>query len=682
MAHFARCSRDAMQSISALDTIASVPLHSSGWGVPVPDEQTWTWQEQDSIQGNRKQQSRGATPQTDKNPPRFQIQRTPQTQIQAPDKKMTPPPSAYVPPHLRNKSTSKQSCEATPVGTSAGSKSIAPEVRPVALPTPPVTSSPVEDGARTEEAIVEDFAVKWDPPRPPYVKPPTRNGNPRWNSNPPRRSKWPKQKDMKALPSNHNDDGGIDTEWARGWGVDIRSDSGGDPFYDVKKLTDWNGDWMPPPVDWMARNRFADRHFGEGIEKWMNGHNLDACSEVATYLEKPQFSSATINGAPIKKKAIETDYTTSDIPKRDRINANMTAQELAEYQRMKKAGIIYTTQDIAPRIWIPVKIEGCAPQHFWRDYSSRAPAALSDIDPTDPYWEVYTDNHCFITDPIAPKASLDMDDDINRNDPKARASTIEKMELMSQGKEKREKKLQARRNAPLPPCKPYQPPPPMKTLASFYLRPVRAADVEGIMQIYNYYVEKGISAPEFTPRTKSHMAARISTVTEETLPYIVAVDRGNGGFLSGNNFVRERIIGFASIDDYCDKGSMYRYTFELELFTHPGFVKKGIAGCLMDRLISTCSTGYQVKGGYDWINNGEYLKGDAERRVKTINCSVPHEEGSDVTWMCNFFKRFKFMQRGHLTKMGYKDGKCVDVSIFQHTTSEPIDAAARPVMPL
>lgn len=102
---------------------------------------------------------------------------------------------------------------------------------------------------------------------------------------------------------------------------------------------------------------------------------------------------------------------------------------------------------------------------------------------------------------------------------------------------------------------------------------------------------------------------------------------------------------------------MYRFTFELELFVHPGYVRKGIAKCLLDRLLETVSTGYQSKGGYDWVNRSEYLKNGAGRVVKTINVSVPHEDKEDTTWLTKFLRDFGFRKGGHLKNMAYKKEK-------------------------
>ncbi|KAF1954739.1 hypothetical protein CC80DRAFT_549918 [Byssothecium circinans] len=686
MAQFARCSRDLMPDSSTPDSNE----HTTWAGFALEQQ---TWQQQQEFQNNRHNRNMSSAPPTSgpsgplalssqaNTHHRYQNRRTPQTQTATP--KMAVPADAYIPPHMRNKNA--KASKPSPPATSPGSKSqvpmpaliqstearsIAPETRPALLPTPPTTSTPVEKSSPANEA-----------PKPQPVKAPRRNNNPREPKKPHR---WPKNKEMKPLPSDEDDENG-GVPYDNGWG-DCESHSDGDPFYDVKKLLDWKGDWMPPPVDWSARNPFADHHLGESIEKWINGHDLSGCKEISNYLETPEFASFTIDGKTVSDVAnIETNHKTGDVEERDTMNAAIVAQELARYENSKKHNATYVTMDIAPRSWIPSKIEGCAPRHFWRDYASRAPEALSDIDVREhnAYWDLYKEDkaNCFIHTPVAPEVLLDPNDEESGN-PNAHTSTTEFMERSKDGRARRARRQQRRREAPPPPFKPCPPRPELRPTSNIYLRPVQAADVEEITAIYNYYVENSISAAEFTPRTVDHLLARIDAVVSEELPYIVAVARGNGPSQAANAFMKERIVGFASIDDYCDKGSIYRYTFELELYTHPGYLRKGIAKCLMDRLLSFVSTGYPVKGGYDWVNRGEYLRKDAGRTVKTINVSVPHEENATIEWMHEFFKKFKFSKAGHLKKVGYKEGKVVDVMLYQHTTSEPIDPNQRPQMPL
>lgn len=72
-------------------------------------------------------------------------------------------------------------------------------------------------------------------------------------------------------------------------GIECVSDSNGDPDYDVKKLIDWNGDWIPPPETWSARHAFTNRHFGASIEKWINGHDASCLENLTDLLTSLDF---------------------------------------------------------------------------------------------------------------------------------------------------------------------------------------------------------------------------------------------------------------------------------------------------------------------------------------------------------------------------------------------------------
>lgn len=102
---------------------------------------------------------------------------------------------------------------------------------------------------------------------------------------------------------------------------------------------------------------------------------------------------------------------------------------------------------------------------------------------------------------------------------------------------------------------------------------------------------------------------------------------------------------------------MYRFTFELELYVHPDYLRKGIAKCLLDRILETVDTSHKTKGDYPWLNDSGYLTHGSQRVVKTINVSVPHESEEDITWLTKFFKNHGFRKAGHLNTVGYKANK-------------------------
>src|SRR5690348_6513952 len=128
-----------------------------------------------------------------------------------------------------------------------------------------------------------------------------------------------------------------------------------------------------------------------------------------------------------------------------------------------------------------------------------------------------------------------------------------------------------------------------------------------MQEIYNHYVENSIYANEFDGRTESQICERINVITAQGLPYLVAIAKSNH-INKRQGHISEKIVGYINLDDYCDQSSMYRYTFEMELFVHPGYTHKHIAKCLLDRLLEMSNTGYNARGGYEYVNEYDYLK--------------------------------------------------------------------------
>ena len=464
----------------------------------------------------------------------------------------------------------------------------------------------VQDNRSSEKANqgqnqVADSKFTWnDPWIPPQPHSNRTTGG--WPKKQPR-SAWPKYSDMKPSPIDPSEDGGIS----------FRSNSNGDPNYDVRQLMDFEGNWMPPPEVWVGRNSFRDRHFGDTIEKWAEGAEAAGCKDI------------TMNIDP------------------DMFNANINS-------------------DMAPRLWVPTQIEGDAPQDFWRTFPSRDPAPLSDVDLTDlkPWWENYRDGTTSYMSPVeVPLAKVDTAEEVNQQPGVTRTSNLA-VRKMNEISEERTRRIIAKRNRPVKVIPiPEGPDMSLKPTANIYLRPVQPADISGIMEIYNYYVRESIVTTEFNDRLPTHIGTRVQDIKEEGLPWIVAVERGNHTKNRHHEFVNEHIIGFASIDDHCDKGSMYRYSFEMELYVHPEYLRKGVGKCLLDKMLDLVDNGYRARGGYEWACEGSYLRNGCTRVAKNVIITYPHEQGlvTEVDWIAKFLKSFDFRKSGHLRSMGYKLGK-------------------------
>jgi L-amino acid N-acyltransferase YncA len=500
----------------------------------------------------------------------------------------------------------------------------------------------------------------WDIPRPDSPPRAPRRENPNFprTKAPPQKHKWIKQSDIKPQPSLSSSDGGIT----------CNSNSNGDPHYDVKKLVDWNGDWIPPPEQWSARKGHTIRNLGSSVEQWIIGHD-DIC------------------------------LTTIDTSSVDFIAENGVCKE------------------IVPEYWILPRIEQMSLGEFWKLMPSRQPSALSDVSVHPPFWERYQEGSTlFVHELPMQDARVDPSDPDNHFAGADLMSCTEvRLSLYFGARRRQERKTIVRQNRPVRDCVPTGPPLPDRRIrpkSNVYFRPVQPADVRGIAEIYNHYVDETIFANEFECRTESQIAARIDAIIAAGLPYLVAIARGNQP-RGPQHYVSERIVGYAALDDYCDQSSMYRYTFELELYVHPGYLSQNIASCLLDRLLEMADTSYNAHGGYDYKNDSNYLKTGPRRVIKTIMLTVhmEHEvkektedkgkhEG-EVAARSNeqiqdkkktegkeelqgkakvdaYMKSFKFFCCGHIPRIGFKLGKEVDAYFYRHVTSEEIDPHGRP----
>ncbi|KAF2119877.1 hypothetical protein BDV96DRAFT_485917 [Lophiotrema nucula] len=472
-------------------------------------------------------------------------------------------------------------------------------------------------------------------------------GQSKWNNNRqinwlkgprrnPNRTVWAKNRDMRAPPTDDESEGGCD----------LKSHSDGDPDYDIKKLIDWEGNWLPAG-DWAGRKHFADRHFGDRIEEWARS---------------------------IPPAVEASEIIVNEIP--DFCSDNNSA--------------------LAPIWWIPGKIEGETPRIFWGTFASRAPAPVDEGDVSGgPWWETYVDKENHLLGPLeVPDARVDPEDTFNAL-PGARVNSNEVVARKLRAEKARRDKIMAKRNRPIQDSAGVRPDadqlplvPPLAPAIYLYLRPVRATDVDQINAIYNHYVAHTVLANEFTNRKHAQMLDRINDIVERGLPWIVAVAKAGRTPGKYGGYVAENIVGFANIDDFCDQGSMYRYTFEMEMYVHPECLGKGVGSCIMDKLLSMVATGYDQRGGYEWRPAENYLKFGSSRVTKVVNVTYPHEtyEGKarpdELQKFFRFMDRYGFKHNARLRKVGFKYGKVVDVSIYQYETTETIDADQRPTIPL
>jgi len=289
-------------------------------------------------------------------------------------------------------------------------------------------------------------------------------GNPRWPRGPQpyKKTVWPKARDMKYKPSS-SDSGG---------GVTYKSNSNGDPDYDIKKLLDWNGDWLPAPESWCARKSHADRHFGDHIEQWMN-NQAPECIKPVYY---PQH---TFNGHAKTTKIGDEEHI----------------EYILEEGKVCK--------ELVPCYWSKAKVENKNMMKLWKilPKSDSKPMTEDDINDDLPWWERYEHVLCtdaeedgqdeehlkyispYINALEVPEAKTNLADPIYPAEEWQLASAEEKVQHKIRRAEEKQRKLLARRNRPIPesihPVTPVEDRR-LRPQTNMYIRPVQPADVRGI----------------------------------------------------------------------------------------------------------------------------------------------------------------------------------------------------------
>lgn len=358
------------------------------------------------------------------------------------------------------------------------------------------------------------------PPSPPdTVRGPHKNG-PRRNW--PRKSHWIKNRDLKPRSSEESDGGAyVDPSWG------VQEEDRDDPDYDVKKLVDWNGNWLPGEVDWEGRMAFDYDH-GRGlrIDKWLSGIEL----AYNIYYDGP--------GAD----RFHGDYGRVRTPA-------YPMEQSDDYEDQEKALEEWANAgDIIIRHWIPKEIDNASPQAFWRSYPTRAPAPLSDVDLNEfpPYWEVFEGGEfCFI--PAFDVKTHRAEEDKFR--PEMEVTVNELMERKARGDQERIARIMRKRNGPSSPVPTIFAENALKPTANIYLRPVTAPDAHQIMAIYNHYINNSVVTQEFRQRSLTEMLDRIEGVIQNGLPWIVAVNKGNSrGRKNRAQISAENVVGFAYLD--------------------------------------------------------------------------------------------------------------------------------------
>jgi L-amino acid N-acyltransferase YncA len=172
---------------------------------------------------------------------------------------------------------------------------------------------------------------------------------------------------------------------------------------------------------------------------------------------------------------------------------------------------------------------------------------------------------------------------------------------------------------------------PTTNAAPRLIRDAHSADAAQIAAIYAHHVLHGLASFEEVPPPESEIAARMRSVLDQGLPYLVMEAQG-------------RVLGYCYATPYRTR-SAYRHTLEDSVYVAAGLAGQGIGRALLQALLARCEAG-------PW-----------RQMVAVIGDSANHPS-------IGLHQSLGFRVVGTLDAVGFKFGRWVDSVLMQRALGE------------
>ena len=157
------------------------------------------------------------------------------------------------------------------------------------------------------------------------------------------------------------------------------------------------------------------------------------------------------------------------------------------------------------------------------------------------------------------------------------------------------------------------------------IRKAQAADLQELLDIYNYEVEHGVATLDLQPKTLEQWRQWFDAHNVENHPLIVAERDGH-------------VAGYASLSPYREKEA-YQSTVELSVYIAPGDRRKGVATALMREILE-----------------------EARRDSRTHTVVSVITAGNEAS--IRLHERFGFTFCGTICEVGEKFGRYLDIENY------------------
>ncbi len=156
------------------------------------------------------------------------------------------------------------------------------------------------------------------------------------------------------------------------------------------------------------------------------------------------------------------------------------------------------------------------------------------------------------------------------------------------------------------------------------IRNATTDDADGILKIYNHYIENTEITFELTPLSVEDMTIRVSDISA-LYPYIVCEEDGD-------------IIGYAYLSKWKSREA-YSHSLETTFYVHPGSIGRGIGRLMMKYIIDAARTM------------------DVHALIGVI--AIPNDASERL------HESFGFKKVAHFPEVGHKFDKWIDISCWQ-----------------
>ncbi|KAF1820010.1 uncharacterized protein K489DRAFT_383561 [Dissoconium aciculare CBS 342.82] len=486
----------------------------------------------------------------------------------------------------------------------------------------------------------------------------------------------------RAIPGDSEDGGGL-----KGWSGEWTPRASPGNSEDGGGLKGWNGEWAPAPTEWDKRPAFTSKQSSTTIQDWLSSIN----------------------------KAMEGIPQHSPIPPKVYLGGKTYVFNGSKNESSK----LCPMGDITPVYWIPSTIEDKQPLPFIRQFRVTFRPFRGDCQDWDKdddgdglWWHHRVEGGFFIPDNVRQPEIVGPDPDESFTDVLARENDfgsarhaknrVRKERALREQSIEAEIRAATRMNRLLPATTTEtrrdgaHEQPIYQHEKSPSLRFAKLADAACLLALYNHCILNTCQTSEASPCLQKDIFERVRSAQVSKLPFLIAYEPGHlvkaskshkarhGGHVEDRQ-MPDVILGFADVQKYDQKytSSQFASTVGIQVFTHRGHLRQGIATCLLDKLISILDADYLEQYSNRYIvHDAELIARAPPRPITNILMHVPYHRYDEMTWLWQWLNnQFGFRECGNLQEIGCKSDKPVSLAIFQRRTSRPHENVPCPETP-